>query len=328
LKKWHVIAYGVLFFFSSPSCQTPQSSTNTPKQRLLIQTFSLYNQQLQSSSEQPQTWIGDWLFRHKRLSLIQQSLREDQADLIFFQESMEKKDRHYKSDRHILKADALNNYEYQTAITNTFDSTDEVEYALLAYKKSPSFFPKSDSPQLQRLASDGYVVISDAMLNNEPLLLVNVQMPSQRNAQKWFYELKKKIKQGLLAHKICSTRLIVGGYFTEEPNNPYYLKFLRDLKLKDTAQGFCELGTSCNTQDPSQDLAQVALNKRGLNRSDRILVPQGTRVFNSLLNFNTPIPAPTSFQEKYDIAKLYPSIRFGWQSNVTIPTCSNKSLGQ
>ena len=139
MKKWHVIYYYFLFLLNSLSCQTPQSSASKAEQKLLVQTFSLYNQQLQSSTEHPQTWIGDWLFRHKRLLLIQQSLREDQADLIFFQEVMAKKDSHYKSDRHILKVDALNSYEYQTAITNTFHSTDEVEYALLAYKKSPSF---------------------------------------------------------------------------------------------------------------------------------------------------------------------------------------------
>ena len=323
MKNWLVTTDFVFVFFYVVSCNTSQLSTNVTKQPLLIQTLSLYNQQLTASSDQPKTWIGDWFFRHKRLALIQQPLSEDQADLIFLQEAMEKKDNDYKSDRHILKAGALSSYDFQKMITNTFHSTDEIEYALLAYKKSATFFPQPKAPQLHKLGTDGYVTTSSAMLNNERLLVVHVHMPKNGTSQQWFHELKKKIKQRLLSTDTCQNRLIIGGYFTNEPNNPYYLKLLQDLRLKDTAQGFCELETSCYTLDPRQDLAQLALQDQSLNRSDRILVPIDAAVLNSQLNFNTSVPAPPTFQATYGLKKLFPSIRFGWQSNVIMPACAN-----
>lgn len=319
----------LLFFFCFLSlaiingCKSWSSSApRLGKKDLIIQTLSLYNQHLTPDKESSQTWKGDWLLRHKRLTLIDQNLSNEHPDLIFFQEVLEKKDNIYQSDINILKAGTLNSYDIKKSSVITFESTAEIESGVLAYKQDEDLLSAFDPAITWKMGEDGYIILNKTTFENKPLYLFNVKMPQTTNHQKWFQFMENKIQGTLLSpnHK-CKNRIIIAGFFVGEPDSIHYQNFLRNLSLKDSARGFCEMKTSCATQVLDHNLAQIALTNSSNRRSDRILVHQSTSVMNSEVNFNNKVPAQEKLKKKYGLNFIYPSLRFGWKTNIVLAKC-------
>ena len=115
--------------------------------------------------------------------------------------------------------------------------------------------------------------------------------------------------------------LILAGYFIGEPDNPDYLDFLKELNLKDSAKGFCELEINCHTQSQENALLSKTDHSKTPKRNDRILVHKSTKVIKSFLAYTEQKPSPEFLKNKYNLKYLPASLRYGWETEIVFSSC-------
>ncbi|RZA10050.1 MAG: hypothetical protein EOP10_35410 [Proteobacteria bacterium] len=113
-----------------------------------VLNLNLFNQRTPSSMS-AKSWKGDWLFRRERLDLVDEQLRISRPDIVAFQEALTRQDSPSESDMNILSAGALEGYEWDASLVQTYRDTQEMQYHAVAVglpvKLSPSPIVYSNS---------------------------------------------------------------------------------------------------------------------------------------------------------------------------------------
>jgi endonuclease/exonuclease/phosphatase family metal-dependent hydrolase len=293
----------------------------TDSRFVTIQTVSLFNQR-QESRFAKQKWRGDWLFRRARLDLIDRELRTAKPDIIVMQEVMSKIENPSESDRNILLAGAMREYDWHYRGIRDYEDSQESESMAVAV----GLPLKIDRPatlsrrEFWELGDDGFLVATEIDFEGRPLIIFNVQMPSAEvNRDIWYTFIGDRIHERLLEVKICSRRLVISGYLPGSLDSQRY-RALRDrFELKDTSEGFCEQEGTCYTATPINEIFMGTVGDQRPARNDRILVHQDAFVRAVGVNFDKSVESEEA--KSYGIEKLWPTQRFGWYATLRFPAC-------
>ena len=325
MKKWPYTRWlqRMIFGILLAGCQTWNvvRESSFDQRFINIQTVSLFNQRA-SSHATSEPWRGDWLFRRHRLDLIDRQLRYTRPDLVVFQELMERAGSYADSDRNILAEGALRNYEWDPIDVVDYDDTQEVQYNTTAVALPLSFsMVPDDMKKFWSLGDDGYMTVSCIELENKPVLLMNVQMPSSMDqAQIWYQSVAEQIRQIWKTTPFCPERTIIAGYLPNQGVTSPLRKLLMELRFKDSSQGFCELASDCYSATPLNELFSAISDNSPPGQVDRILVHRSALVSQAMINFNKPEELPV-MEKKYGLTSLWPTVRFGWNATVKLAGC-------
>ncbi|SMF46120.1 hypothetical protein [Pseudobacteriovorax antillogorgiicola] len=284
-----------------------------------VLTSSLFNQRL-SPRYSKQSWKGDWLFRRERLELIDRDLQAVRPDLLVFQELLARRGSPSESDRSILSYGALDGYQWEMQLARFYEDTQEEQFFALAMGLPLRPGDRSKS-SVFKLGVDGAFSISQIFLEDEPIWVVNVEMP--QDAQKvdvWYDVLTKKLREYGAKESICEKRLIVAGYLPGRLSWPFYQRFLRQFNLKDTSTGFCEVATDCQTGTPSNEIFLNTSEGKSGTQVDRILAHAESVVYASSAELDNADKVTTR-GEVYGLHSHWPTRRFAWNSILRLPKC-------
>ncbi|MEZ4741486.1 MAG: hypothetical protein R3B45_03425 [Bdellovibrionota bacterium] len=288
---------------------------------LTVQTLSLFNQRIPSRFSDL-SWKGDWAFRRERLNLIDRGLRGIKPDLLIIQEAMSKKESPSDSDRNILLAGALRDYDWHLRVVREYGDTQEVEAMAVAtsYPLKVDRARTLTQKELWDIGAGGFVTATAIDFDNYPILVFNVQMPvSSVNRELWYLFVRDKIKERIKEEGLCQKRIIVAGYLPDSNKSSKYRELLTALGLKDASSGFCELESSCYTSTPINEIFMATIGDERPSRSDRILVPTSTVVLSSSPNFREI--GDSEMVKKFGLTKLWGTQRYGWVANMRFARC-------
>jgi endonuclease/exonuclease/phosphatase family metal-dependent hydrolase len=175
---------------------------------ITIQTLSLFNQR-EPSRLAKVSWKGDWVFRRERLELIDRELRNIKPDLLILQEAMSKMESPSESDRNILLAGALNEYDWHMRVTKEYEDSQEVESMAVA-AGLPLRIDRAKTlsrRELWDIGDEGFLVATTIDVDGTPLTVFNVQMPySENNRDLWYLFIKDRILERIKEEGTCPRR--------------------------------------------------------------------------------------------------------------------------
>ena len=293
-----------------------------------VLTASLFNQRTPSRLVKS-PWKGDWVLRRDRLTIIDKDLRNSQPDLILFQESMERIGSSAESDRKILGAGALSEYDWRQQQVGEYGDTQEAE-SLVVAASAPLKFPSTMDSQGETWAmgSGGFLMATTVEYENQPLVIFNVQMPpSISGGYVWYTFVQERIIAKLRKEKICSKRLIVGGYMPGDETVQRFAELLRSLQLKDASAGFCQIASRCYTATPINDIFMATVGEETPSRADKIFVHQNSNIYSSS-RYLDDSDTSDHYVREFGINRLWPTQRFGWKVQVRLARCSSSEIEQ
>ncbi|MFW7380310.1 MAG: hypothetical protein ACOH5I_15975 [Oligoflexus sp.] len=288
---------------------------------IAILTANLFDQRL-SPEESERTWRGDWLFRRERLELIDQSLRRSRPDLLIFQDMLAKRGSISDSDRNILSQGALQGYDWSGFKAREYDDTQEISQHGVA-ASLPLRIDRAYQSSTAPLGRNGFVSYTLLDLEGEPILVANVQMPSDSvQIDSWYEVLLTLTSSQLEEVAACSQRLIIAGYLPGNASWPAYQDLLNSLELKDSSLGFCELAGECVTADTNNELYLLTADADAGSRVDRILVHRSSLVLSSQRSMMETLDA-SRYANRYQLLKLWPTRRFAWMTTLRMARCND-----
>jgi endonuclease/exonuclease/phosphatase family metal-dependent hydrolase len=288
-----------------------------------IQTLSLFNQR-EPSRLSKVSWKGDWVFRRERLELIDRELRNIKPDLLILQETMSKIESPSESDRNILLAGALSEYDWHLRVVKEYEDSQEAESMAVAVGL-PLRIDRAQTlsrRELWDIGNDGYLVATSVDIDGTPLTVFNVQMPlSENNRDLWYLFIRDRIIERIKDEGSCPRRIVVAGFLPGSQDSARYRDFMTQLQLKDVSASFCEQEGRCYTSTPLNEIFMATIGDERPSRSDRILVHQNTYVKSSGVNFQNSIENHRT--KPFGLAYLWPTQRFGWTASVRFSICNS-----
>ena len=155
---------------------------------------------------------------------------------------------------------------------------------------------------------------------NGRISLFNVKITSKQNKHNIYNAIKSHIEEFNKENKICNKRVIIAGNIDTNIEEKSYQDFMSS-SLKDTSSDFCSIHSKCYTKTPENKFNKFISNSISYLRSDRILVHKDTIVMSGKVVYNKAEEQKKFFKKRYKFSSLYPSKRFGWEANVSLPKC-------
>lgn len=293
-----------------------------------VQTVDLFNQRTPSRLAK-KSWKGDWIFRRDRLDLIDQELRNAKPDLLVLQSVMAREGSGAESDYKILKAGSLIDYDWRLDKVETYDDTQETQALAIALGASLRFVPVVEGERDSWvMGASGYLMAATVDYEDQPLLVFNVQMPEHSdNENQWFTFLEERIRERIVKAKSCMKRVVVTGYLPGDDGASRYVAFLQKMRLRDAAQGFCQIANKCFTATPTNDLFMATIGDESPTRTDKVFVHQSALVYTSARIFEEG-DANNRYVKEYGLTRLWPTQRLGWIANTRLARCSAAEIAQ
>ncbi len=292
---------------------------------LTVQSLNLYNQRLKGRLSS-KMWKGDWILRRHRLAIIDLDLRNIKPDVLMLQHSMARIGNRSESDKAILSAGALQDYEWQEQDVQQFLDTQEKESMVIAISSSGRFVNQPTGKpigQMWPLGHTGFLQHAVLSYEDQSVDIFNVHLDVPPGTESvWLGFIEGKIKEQESRPDYCPKRLIVGGYLPVSDLSQSFLKFLQDTNLKDVATGFCLEENRCYTSTPTNEIFLATVGDESPSRVDRIFVNQNAFVYQSRKNFATSNPLD-EYVKGFGIQALWASQRFGWVSQLRLPRCND-----
>lgn len=286
-----------------------------------VMNINLFDQRVPSSLAK-KNWKGDWLFRRERLELVDDQLRVTRPDIVVFQEMLTRRDSPSESDINILSAGALEGYQWDAELIQSYEDTQEMQFNAVAVGlpiklQTTEALAKSFWP----IGTEGYMTYSLMVLDQTPLVVVNLSMPkTAQKADFWYHSVRVELREVLKRLGVCEERLIVSGHMPGGSVWPGYTEFLKEFRLKDTATGFCEAASDCLTTSTQNDLFMATSQGQAPAHSERVLVHEDALIMSS----NTVLQKmreKSVYGPSYGIHRLWASPVFGWQAQLRLPQC-------
>ena len=292
---------------------------------LTVATIPLFNQR-QLPRLAKRSWRGDWILRRERLELVDQGLRNAKPDVLILQELMARINGGAETDRAILSAGSLLDYEWRQQEVQTFEDTLEVESLGVAAAPPTRLSSSRTKPRLWALGQSGALWTTALDYEGQVVTIFNVKMPAPSEPQApWYPFIRDRIADTLRQDHTCSRRLIVAGYMPADESVAAFANLLGSHKLKDVSAGFCQAAATCFTATSANDLFMAVQGDDSPGRTDKILIHQSGYVYSSARLFGE---AETShrYAREYGMAKMWATMRFGWLAQVRLGRCSAGEL--
>lgn len=319
-----------LVFLLLTGCITElfDSSGGYDQRPVTLQTVSLFAQRSPSRLAK-KSWKGDWIFRRDRLELIDQELKNTKPDVILMQEALAREGSGSESDYKILKAGALNDYDWRLVKVEDFVDTEETQFMAAALGVGMRFVPPDEGERESWvMGSGGYLMAMTVDYEEQPILVFNVQMPPHHdNDQLWYTFVQERIRERVARAKVCMKRVIVAGYLPGDEGARRYADFVRTMQLRDSAQGFCQIAARCYTSTPANDLFGATVGDESPTRTDKIFVHSTALVYSSVRDFEESDPN-NRYVREFGLPRLWPTQRFGWVANFRLARCSKDDLAE
>ena len=319
MQKFFLAIILAHLFFSLASCQTYTQWFGPP---FIVQTLPLFNQRTDVVSGTKKSWKGDWIFRRKRLNLVDEEINKKSPNIVFFQELM-KKNNKSDSDSIILEYSSLAYHKPFTFSYQKYEETGEEEFAATYVRMGNYSVDADDQYVLEKLKQGGYFVFQKILLDQVPFYLINVKMGDGPVAE-GFLELQEKIKKHLDGVKKCYNQILVAGHFKGQTNHPSFIRFLKTFDLVDSAWDFCEMNKNCYTESQSNPILNSSTVENKIYRSERILTHKTSKIDQSEIAFEKEEKTLNNLKKEYHLNTITPSIRYGWQAKISFGICLNK----
>lgn len=303
------------------ACTTTSSQQGQGDRAMVVTTLDLFAQTEFPKGAKP--WLGDWEFRRDRLEIVDSGLRDHRPDIAVFQNAMRRTGSMSEDDGKILQAGALSRYELsQVLIQNIAESGEDRTLAVGVLKPATVVISSTKRENAYwDLGADGHLGIFEIPNLEEPILVVNVLMPSRRDqVGLWYSFVKDRILEITEAGKGCPARTIVAGYLPVDQDSRKASDFMTSLKLKDTAIGFCQNAARCHTASLNNEIYAVTRASEGAGQMDRVLVHESAQVLSAGLAF-TASRDDSRYKESYNLTALRASQRFGWMAKLRFASC-------
>ncbi|MBC7659612.1 MAG: hypothetical protein H7249_07880 [Chitinophagaceae bacterium] len=315
--------FSIALLFSQTSCALfgGQGPREFDERSFSILNLNLFNQRTQSALS-TKNWKGDWLYRRERLELVDEQLRVSRPDIVVLQEALTRRDSPSESDMNILSAGALEGYEWDASLVQSYRDTQEMQYSAAAVGLPVKLVARDMAlKSVWPIGVDGAMSYSLLELDQFPILVVNLQMPeATQKADAWYGFVRSELRGLLKSTGVCQQRMIVSGHIPGSSIWKGYSEFVSEFNLKDTSTGFCEAASDCLTTSPQNDLFAAINNGQGASHSERILVPLETIILSSGTAMNkmhsTSVNGPA-----YGVHRLWASPSFGWIAGLRLARC-------
>ena len=307
---------------SSCALFSGQGSKGYDERSFSVLNLNLFNQRTPSSLS-TKNWKGDWLFRRERIELVDEQLRITRPDIVVLQEALTRRDSPSESDMNILGAGALEGYEWDASLVQSFRDTQEMQYNATAVGLPVKLVSRDvNLRSVWPVGLDGAMSYSVLELDQNPILLVNIQMPDiAQKADAWYPFVRAELRQLLKNTGICKERMMISGHVPGSSIWKEYSEFITEFSLKDTSSGFCEAASDCLTTSPQNDLFAAINNGQSASHSERILVHSDAIIFSSgtvmMKMRQTSVNGP-----QYGVHRLWASPNFGWGAELRLAKCS------
>lgn len=288
---------------------------------ITLQTLSLYNQRLKGRLSQ-KSWRGDWILRRHRLALIDIELRGIKPDIALFQQIMSRIASPSESDRAILSAGALADYDWDEVVLKEYTDTQETEGSAVVASSSLRFLQGKVRQNKWLMGESGFLQHSIVIYENQAIDIFNLQFDiSSKNQDYWLDFLDSRIKARSLDPDFCEKRIIIGGHIPVSDLSENFQKLIVRYDLKDSASGYCTEENRCYTATPTNDVFLATVGDESPSRVDRIYINQSSFVYSSRRNFEN-LDNNDEYIKGFGIEALWPSQRFGWGVQLRLPRCS------
>ncbi len=293
---------------------------------ITIQSVSFFNQRANTRLTK-RSWKGDWIFRRDRLEMIDAELKNSKPDLLILQEVVSKVGSTAESDRGILSAGSLADYEWRERQVEEYPDTQEVQYMALGVGVPYRFIDSTGGDrEVWIMGTGGYLMAATVDYEDQPVAVFNVQMPPQNdNSYLWYSFVQERILDRLSQKHLCPKRVIVGGYLPGDEGAVRFASFLKKLSLKDTSAGFCQIDSKCYTSTPTNDIFMATVGDESPTRTDRIFAHQTAYVYSSARNFEDNDPS-NRYARDFGLSRIWPTQRFGWVANLRLARCAKDEI--
>jgi hypothetical protein len=289
---------------------------------LKILTFDLFNQRPNPKSKTSINYVGDWIYRRERLSLVDQKIRLLGLDLIAFQNLTSRSGSPSESDRNILSKGALKGYSWQGFIQSYHEDTAEQNELSLAVAPPLKLrIQLQNKKQFWVIGNEGAFSAHVVERDQVPFAIFNIIMPARfgRNFI-WYSFIEGKILDFLKQNNICKQRMIILGYLPADESSIRFREFTERLELKDSSTGFCKVASTCNTANADNELLLANTPEMADTITDRILIPSSAIVISSRPVLAEPQNG-SAYHQKLGLSQKWPSIRSGWLTSVRLNRC-------
>jgi hypothetical protein len=304
------------------ACVTGLLATGYDDRTLIVHTFNLFNQKVPAGGLKV-SWNGDWIFRRDRLEIVDRYFRIHRADIVLFQQSMQKALSEVEWDQSILSAGAFSEFDWRSEPVMEHADTSETESMVVAAASSMRMKQRQsgEAPSFWLVGPDGFLQATALESSGQPVAVFNLQMPSRIERDPiWFTFITERVREWSKALGICENRVIIGGYIPADVEARSFAEFLDELSLKDSANGMCDVALKCQTASPANEIFRLATADGVASQADRILVPRSAIVYSSIRTHDQPIDAP-AYEKSMGFGQLWPSIRSGWEASIRLASC-------
>ena len=314
---------GILLLCLPISCVTTTSADRRSADRpVVVGTLDLFAQ-----NEIPlggKSWAGDWEFRRDRLELVDKSLREIRPDIMIFQNALKRVGSLSEQDDMILKAGSLLRYEWQDLVIDSDDQTgEEVSLSVAVLRPGKIAIASTDKGRSYwSMGADGHIAVFEVLNFGEPILLLNIVMPSRVDQLKfWLAFVRDRIFEIIRSGRGCSSRIIVAGAIPESSGARGFSEAGDAFTFKDTGSGLCQNAARCVTATSQNQIFALTRPNVPETQWDRIYVPSTTLVSEGGVSFNVKKDT-NRYESLYKLSSVWASQRFGWTSKIRLAECS------
>lgn len=293
---------------------------------MTVQTVSLFNQR-DPSRLAKRSWKGDWIFRRDRLDMIDAELRNTKPDLLLLQDVIAKVGSTAESDRRILSAGSLLDYEWRDRKVESYADTQEIQSLAIAVGVPNRFVKEPEGERdLWLMGTGGYLEAATFEYEDQPVTVFNVQMPAQTDTSYlWYSFVQERVTERLKRTRSCPKRIIVGGLMPGDEGARRFSQFIQTLQLRDVSSGFCQIASKCFTATPTNDIYMATVGDESPTRVDRIFAHQSALVYSSGRNFDDSDPN-NRYAREFGLPRLWPTQRFGWVAQLRLARCTEQEL--
>lgn len=293
---------------------------------ITVQTLSLFNQR-DPSRLVKRSWKGDWILRRDRLDLIDGELRNTKPDILLLQDMIAKVGSTAESDRRILSAGALIDYEWRDRKVESYADTQEIQSLGIAVGVPYRFVKDAEGERdLWLMGTGGYLEAATVDYEGQPVTVFNVQMPLQTDTSYlWYSFVQERVTERLKRTRACPKRVVIGGLMPGDEGARRFAQFVQTLQLRDVSSGFCQIASKCFTATPTNDIYMATIGDESPTRVDRIFAHQSALVYSSVRDFDDSDPN-NRYAREFGLSRLWPTQRFGWVAQLRLARCSEQEL--
>jgi hypothetical protein len=290
--------------------------------RIVIQYAPMFTQKNTKIGEEKYNWAGDWVFRRKRLALLDKQISSVKPDIILFQDLVYREYSPSESEFYILSAGATEDYSWHISKTDEISISEEsvASAAAMALPIKVDLLKSLSRKESWDLGNGSYIVVTRFKTEQGDAVLMSIKLLEDDNGEIPYQMMANIVEEVISSTGVCRERFILSGEIPEDRISYLDQGIIEKLGFKDVAYDFCDELESCYTESIDNKLFSIS-NPNSINgRSSRILVHEKTKVLASLRNLENKISLGKE-EDRYGLGSISANHRYGWLSTINLAIC-------